>query len=244
MRRWATTVRVLVAAAMLYAGAPTLLAQSDADATAPAFSLSSSEVHDHARPRGGVAHLPPRAAPRLPRLQGERPVGVLRGLEGPASDSAPTNRSPCRRNPRWIERIAAWKRRQRGAIRNFLRGQVTTDYRRGSARGDRHHPGVAARDAQGEHLRAGAAAQPRAGGHLLARAAARTTATPKCVACRSTCAGAGIYVVEAVNDLLRAYTIVIVSDVGARHQDLARTDAVLRRQPLHRRAARADATCA
>ena len=46
----------------------------------------------------------------------------------------------------------------------------------------------------------------------------------------------GIYVVEAVNDLLRAYTIVIVLRHRPGDEDLAGPDAVLRRESIHRRA--------
>jgi hypothetical protein len=195
--------------ALLLAAAPgPALAQNEA---AVAFSLASSEVFTtRARPfvwltfqQVGELHF------RVYRVEdAER---FFLDLADPHRLGSPEPYVPA--EPTWIERLAAWKARQRGALRAFLRGQLSPAYR--GARS-------AARDRTRLEQRRTVGYTRFAQVPLLNPA--RVVATWRELLPRVRDAevrripldlpGEGLYLVEAVHDRLRAYTIVAVSDAG------------------------------
>ena len=181
---------------------------------------------------------------RLPRLQGARSVRVLRR---PAR-SAPVRHRRSRRGAAGTSRGSSGSptgsARQRATCATSCARRPaasTARSRRAAADTDADR---AARHAERQHLRAGAAAQPRSAGHLVARAAARTIAIPSCGASRST-----VHRARRLRGRGRARTPARLHGrhrLGRRrgHQDVARPDAALRGEPLHRRAGRRRARCA
>ncbi len=113
----------------------------------------------------------------------------------------------------WIERLADWKRGQRQYLQRFARGQASHTYR-----ATRRAATDQAVVAQRVVLNASTFAQVP----LLNADQVVTTwreilpnhRDPEVRRVPVDVRQPGIYVVEAVNDLLRAYTLVIVSDVG------------------------------
>ncbi len=113
----------------------------------------------------------------------------------------------------WIERIAAWKARQRSTIRGFLRAQVTRSYR-AQRRATQDQTVVAQR----VQLEVNTFAQvPLLNPDQLVTSWRELLPNNRDAEMRRVpleVKEPGVYLVEAVSDLLRAYTIVIVSDVG------------------------------
>jgi hypothetical protein len=176
-----------------------------------AFSLSSSEVFtskDNPAFYLTFRHLTQldfrvyRVRDATKFFAGLRDPHQLGGEEMPV----PTERS-------WIERIADWKRRQRSDIRRFVREQVSYDYRtRRRAQRDRQEV------AQRVTLNQNTFAQvPLLNPDQLVtgwRELLPDLRDPELRRIPLVVDEPGVYVVEAVSGLLRAYTVVIVSDVG------------------------------
>ena len=113
----------------------------------------------------------------------------------------------------WLERIAAWKAGRRAALRGFLRRQVSRDYR-AQRRATEDRQKVARR----QTLQFNTFAQvPLLNPSRLVASWREILPRVRDAESRRIpfdATGPGIYLVEAVNPPLRAYTIVIVSDVG------------------------------
>ncbi len=205
--------RILVTAALLSAVAPAVARAQDTDQDEPrtAFSLSSSEVFtskdnpafyltfQHLRQLDFRVYRVRDAAKffaglRDPHQLGseERPVPTERGL---------------------IERLADWKRRQRSDIRAFFREQVTYEYRveRRAARDEQEI-------SQRVMLNKSTFAQvPLLNPDQLVtawRELLPDLRDPEMRRVPLEVKEPGEYVVEAVSGLLRAYTVVIISDIG------------------------------
>ena len=115
--------------------------------------------------------------------------------------------------PTAIERFADWKRRQRSALRTFVRGQISREYRAArTAASDR------AQTAQRVRLNVSTFAQvPLLNAQQLVTSWRELLPDRRDSEIRRVpleVKEPGVYVVEAVTGLLRAYTIAVVSDVG------------------------------
>ncbi|MGE0042628.1 MAG: alpha-2-macroglobulin [Vicinamibacterales bacterium] len=178
---------------------------------APAFTLSSSEVFTtRDQP---YFHLTHRQLPSLDfRVYKVRdPFAFFAALRDPhqlgsTEPIVPTERS-------WLERLADWKREQRSALRAFLRGQVSHEYR-----AERRASQDQAEVQQRVTLQVSTFAQvPLLNPDQLVTSWRELLPNYRDAELRRIPLDVhepGIYVVEAVHDLLRAYTVVIVSDVG------------------------------
>lgn len=204
------TSRLLLILALLAAALPAS-AQTPADADRPAFTLSSSEVFTtHDAPH---FYLTFRRLPRLDfRVYKVRdPFAFFTHLKDPHQLGSDV---PYVREERsWLERIADWKARQRARIRGFLRAQVTPVYR-AERRRSRDRTVVTQRVV----LEPNTFAQvPLLNPDQLVaswRELLPDNRDPEMRRVPLDVKGPGVYLVEAVHDLLRAYTLVIVSDVG------------------------------
>ena len=185
-------------------------AQESAD-DRPAFSLSTSEVFT--TKDAPSFYLTFRRVSRLDfRVYKIRdPFTFFAGLRDPhqlGSDEVHVAQEPT-----WIERLADWKRVQRQGVQGFMRAQASHDYR--AAR-------RAATDkvevAQRVTLNVNTFAQvPLLNPDQLITSWREILPDHRDAEVRRVpveVKAPGIYVVEAVNDLLRAYTVVIVSDMG------------------------------
>ena len=135
--------------------------------------------------------------------------GGLRDLHQMGTDQAPD--VPQERS--FIERLADWKRQQRSALRGFVRGQISREYRaQRTAAVDR------TQTAQRERLNVNTFAQvPLLNPDQLVtswRELLPDHRDPEVRRVPVDVKEPGAYVVEGVTGQLRAYTIVIVSDVG------------------------------
>ncbi len=133
----------------------------------------------------------------------------------------------------WIERLADWKRSQRNTLRSIARAQVSHKYRANRrAAADK----VAA--TQRVQLNVNTFAQvPLLNPDQLVtswRELLPNHRDPEFRRVPLAVTEPGVYLVEAVNDRLRAYTIVMVSDVGRGDEDLTRPGADVRGEPVHR----------
>ena len=132
-----------------------------------------------------------------------------------------------------IERLADWKRQQRSGLRGFVRGQISREYRAAAhaPRSDRKQT------AQRVRLNVNTFAQvPLLNPEQLVTSWRELLPDHRDTEVRRVpleVKEPGVYVVEAVTGLLRAYTI--VDRVGHRpgDEDVARPDADVRRQPVH-----------
>lgn len=177
----------------------------------PAFSLWSSRVYRTSEPAAfslthrGVDHLDFRV------YRVADPVAFFERLEDPHALGSEKPLVPEERS--WIERIAAWKSGRRAAVRAFLRQQVSREYRQHRrAAGDRQQ--VARR----QTLRYSSFAQvPLLNPERLVaswREVLPRVREPETRRIPIETSLSGVYVVEAVSPPLRAYTIVVVSDIG------------------------------
>ncbi|MCC7124883.1 MAG: hypothetical protein IT178_08545, partial [Acidobacteria bacterium] len=195
------------------AAPPSAAAQSADDADArPAFSLSTSESFT----TKDAPHffLTFRRVPSLDiRVYKVRdPFAFFGGLRDPhqfGSDEpydVPQERS-------WIERLSDWKRRQRNQWRNVARAQVSYRYR-----AERRAATDKAQTAQRVQLNVNTFAQvPLLNPDQLVtswRELLPNHRDPEFRRVPLAVSEPGVYLVEAVHDRLRAYTIVMVSDVG------------------------------
>jgi len=186
-------------------------AQGETDETRPAFSLSTSEVfttrdapHFYLTFRR-IAQLDFRV------YKVRDPFAFFAGLDDP--HQLGSGETDVRQERTWLERLADWKRDQRQTVHRFARAQASHQYRV-----TRRAVSDQVEVAQRVVLNANTFAQVP----LLNADQVVTTWRELLPHTRDAEARRvpvdlkqpGVYVVEAVNGLLRAYTIVIVSDVG------------------------------
>jgi uncharacterized protein YfaS (alpha-2-macroglobulin family) len=183
----------------------------DAEDQRPAFSLSTSEVFT-TRDAPNF-YLTFRRIPHLDfRVYKVRdPFAFFEGLNDPHQFG--TTEANVKQERTWLERFADWKREQRQSLRQFARSQASHEYRVVRR---------AANDKVEVSQRVVLTANTFAQVPLLNADQVVTTWRELLPNNRDAevrrvpveLKQPGIYVVEAVNDLLRAYTIVIVSDIG------------------------------
>jgi uncharacterized protein YfaS (alpha-2-macroglobulin family) len=202
--------RLLLGALLSFALATPAWAQEDAD-TRPAFSLSTSE--SFTTRDAPHLYLTFRRLAQLDfRVYKVRdPFAFFAGLDDP--HQVGTSEPNVRQERTWIERIADWKRDRRQEIRRFARAQASHDYRLARrAASDRTEV------AQRVVLNANTFAQvPLLNPDQVVTTWRELLPNRRDAEVRRVPVDLkqpGIYVVEAVSDLLRAYTIVMVSDVG------------------------------
>ncbi len=186
-------------------------AQDDAADSRPAFSLSTSEA------------FTTRDAPhfyltfrRLTELdfrvyKVKDPFAFFAGLDDP--HQLGTGETAVEQERTWIEKFAGWKRSQRERVHRFARAQASHEYRVA-----RRAMIDQAEVAQRVVLNASTFAQvPLLNADQVVTTWRELLPNRRDAEVRRVPVDLeqpGIYVVEAVSDLLRAYTIVIVSDVG------------------------------
>jgi alpha-2-macroglobulin len=209
MRTIVPAVRLLAAGALVLASSWSAGAQTEA--TTPAFSLATSHVFTtKERPAIALTHRRVdhldfrvyRVDDSFKFFEQLRDAHEL-GSEEPVVPQEQT----------WLERIAAWKAARRGEVRTFLRRQFSSGYRRARTR---------QRDQQQVVLRRTLNVNTFAQVPVLNASQLVTSWRELLPPVRDAeyrrvpldLPGPGLYVVEAVNPPLRAYTVVIVSDVG------------------------------
>lgn len=205
----------LLALLMLFCGTAALRAQPVADGDAdsrPAFSLSTREVFTTRD--APHFYLTFRRVPRLDvRVYKVRdPFAFFAGLRDPHQSgtdepyAVPQERS-------WIERLSDWKRRQRSALRSVARAQLSHRYRT-----VRRAASDKTETAQRVQLNVNTFAQvPLLNPDQLITSWRELLPDHRDAEVRRvplSVSEPGVYLVEAVHELLRAYTIVIVSDIG------------------------------
>ena len=195
----------------LLAATPSAAQEPDESDTKPAFSLSTSEVFTT---RDAPSfYLTFRRVQQLDfRVYKVRePFAFFEGLNDP--HQLGTGEADVKQERTWLERFADWKREQRQRLRQFARAQASHQYR-----STRRAVVDKAEVSQRVVLNANTFAQVP-----LLNAAQVVTTWRELLPNHSDAEvrrvpvdlkQPGIYVVEAVHDLLRAYTIVIVSNVG------------------------------
>jgi uncharacterized protein YfaS (alpha-2-macroglobulin family) len=207
-KRLAALVLILLAAS----GATSpVQAQDAADQRTPAFTLSSSEVFTTRE--SAFFHLTFRHVTQLDfRVYRVRdPLKFFAGLRDP--HQLGSEERPVAQERSWIERLADWKDAQRRTIRNFARGQVSPAYR-SVRRASQDRVVIAQRVTLNQ---TSFAQVPLLNPDQLVtawRELLPNVRDPEYRRVPLEITEPGVYLVEAVSDLLRAYTIVIVSDVG------------------------------
>ncbi len=184
---------------------------AQAEDDSPAFSLWSSEIFTTRDSPSfslnfrRVDHLDF----RIYRV--EDPLKFFAGLRDPHQLGSEKPVVPQERT--WLERIAEWKAEQRDSIREFVRRQFSADYRhQRRLRQDKQQVSLR----QTQQFNSFAQVPLLNASHLVASwreilppvREAESRRIPLEVK------SPGVYVVEAVNAPLRAYTIVMVSDIG------------------------------
>ena len=204
-------VIVAAAAALLLGVAPGFSQTAEDPDTRPAFSLSSSEVFT-SRDNPSF-YLTFRHITQLDfRVYKVRdPVKFFQGLRDPHQFGSMDVPVPTERS--WIERLADWKRRQRSEIRTFLRAQVSYEYR-ADRRAQRDRQEVAQRVTLNQST---FAQVPLLNPDQLVtawRELLPNLRDPEMRRIPLEVKEQGLYLVEAVSGVLRAYTIVVISDLG------------------------------
>ena len=191
--------------------ATSAFAQSNSDEARPAFSLSTSEVFTTRDAPNfyltfkRIEHLDFRV------YKVRDPFAFFEGLDDP--HRLGTGEAYVTQERTWIERLSDWKREQRQSVRRFARAQASHEYRE-ARRATMDQVEVAQRVV----LNSSTFAQvPLLNSEQVVTTwrellPNHTDAEVRRVPVELK--QPGIYVVEAVNELLRAYTIVIVSDIG------------------------------
>ena len=186
-------------------------AQGDAAAETPAFSLSSTEsftTRDNPHFNLTFRHLT-QLDFRVYKVRD--PFAFFAGLRDPHQFGSAEYTVPQEKS--WIERIADWKVQQRRTIRTFVRDQVSTGYRV-ERRAARDRDEVAQRVVLNQ---TSFAQVPLLNPDQLVaawRELLPDRRDPEYRRVPLDVKEPGVYLVEAVSGLLRAYTIAIVSDVG------------------------------
>ncbi|HQZ39942.1 MAG TPA: MG2 domain-containing protein [Vicinamibacterales bacterium] len=213
-----TATRAAIAALLLVAAAPTnaALAQpagggEDVELR-PAFSLSTSQVF--------TTREAPHFFLTFRRLQQldvrvykvRDPFAFFGALDDPHQFGT-DEPAPVAQERSWIERLSDWKRRQRAALRGVARAQVSRRYRdQRRAQSDR------AVTTQRVQLNVNTFAQvPLLNPDQLVtswRELLPNHRDPELRRVPLAVSEPGVYLVEAVHERLRAFTIVMVSDVG------------------------------
>lgn len=177
----------------------------------PAFSLSTSEVF--------TTRDAPNFYLTFKRIQHldfrvyrvRDPFAFFEGLNDP--HQLGTGEASVKQERTWLERFSDWKRGQRQYLRQFARAQASHEYRV-----TRRAATDKVEVAQRVVLNASTFAQvPLLNADQVVttwRELLPNRTDPEVRRVPVDLKQPGIYVVEAVNDLLRAYTIVIVSDIG------------------------------
>ena len=186
-------------------------AQGEPQEERPAFSLSTSEIFTT---RDAPSfYLTFRRIERLDfRVYKVRdPFAFFAGLDHP--HQVGTEEAYVKQQRTWLERFADWKRNQRQQIRSFARSQASHAYR-----ATRRATNDQAEVAQRVVLNASTFAQvPLLNADQVVTTWRELLPNRRDAEVRRVPVDVkqpGVYVVEAVNELLRAYTIVIVSDIG------------------------------
>lgn len=207
-----TRLRPLLLLLILIATAPgRLWAQAESEPAGPAFSLWSSTIYTTGeRPSFFLTFRQIDSLDfRVYRVAD--PLAFFAGLEDPHQLGSESPVVPQERT--WLERLALWKAARRGDIRTFLRGQVSREYR---AR--RRESVDTAQVSQRQVVRPSTFAQVpllNATGVVATwREMLPPLRDPDTRRIPLEVTEPGVYVVEAISPPLRAYTIVIVSDVG------------------------------
>jgi uncharacterized protein YfaS (alpha-2-macroglobulin family) len=209
-RGFGARLALLAAAATMLVWPALLAAQSPADER-PAFSLASGAIGS-SKDQPSIFLTFRRVSYldfRVYRVND--PLAFIAGLKDP--HQLGSEEPLVDQEPTWLERIANWKASRREAIRDFLRRQFSYEYRR-ARRHQQDRQQVALR--RTEHVN-GFAQVP-----YLNASQVVTTWRERLPPVRDAeyrripleLTKPGMYVVEAVNAPLKAYTIVIVSDVG------------------------------
>lgn len=188
-----------------------LFAQDPPSEERPAFSLSTSEVF--------TTRDAPNFYLTFKRIQQldfrvykvRDPFAFFAGLNDP--HQLGTGEAYVKQERTWLERFSDWKREQRQGVRRFARMQASHEYRT-----TRRAATDKAVVAQRVVLNASTFAQvPLLNADQVVttwRELLPNNAEAEARRVPVELKQPGVYVVEAISDLLRAYTIVIVSDVG------------------------------
>jgi alpha-2-macroglobulin len=186
--------------------------ESASDEVRPAFTLSTSEVfttHDSPSFSLTFQHIT-QLDFRVYRVRD--PFAFFAGLRDP--HQLGSDERPVAQERSWIERLADWKAGQRRRIRSFLRDQVSGDYR-AERRAARDKVEVAQRVTLNQ---TSFAQVPLLNPDQLVTAWRELLPDYRDPEYRRVPLDVkqqpGVYLIEAVSGLLRAYTILIVSDVG------------------------------
>ena len=209
MTRLSARFRILVVVLAAVAAASAASAQTAV--TEPAFSLASSTIFS-TRESPSI-YLTFQQVDRLDFrvYRVSDPMRFLAGLKDPHQLGSET--PIVDQEPTTLERIATWKANWRWRIRNFIRGQFSHDYRRTRRdRQDREH--VVQRRV--EQVNTFAQVPLLNPSQLVTswREVLPPLRDPEVRRIPLELKQPGMYVVEAVSAPRRAYTVVIVSDVG------------------------------
>ncbi len=203
----------LVAAALALAivGPASANAQTTDDAPEPSFTLATSQAFTTRDTP--VVHLTFRALTQLDfrvyRVN-DAPT-FFAGLRDPHTLGGREALVPEERS--WLERIARWKSARRAAARSFVRRQFTRPYRQ-ERRRRADQQDVQLRQTVGYASFAQVPVLNRSQLVEFWREILPAVRDPEGRRIPLEVRDPGVYVVEAVNGLLKAYTIVLISDVG------------------------------
>jgi uncharacterized protein YfaS (alpha-2-macroglobulin family) len=208
MRRWGFLLTSLFS--LLTSGAPAWAQDAPAD-DRPAFSVSTSEVFT--TKDAPNFYLTFRHIPHLDFrvYKVKDPFAFFEGLKDP--HQLGTGEAYVKQQHTWIERFADWKRAQRQQVQSFARAQASHNYR-AARRAASDQAVVAERVTLNVNNFAQA---PLLNSEQVITSWREILPDHREAEVRRVPVNVktpGIYVVEAVSELLRAYTVVIVSDVG------------------------------
>ncbi|HYE85916.1 MAG TPA: MG2 domain-containing protein [Vicinamibacterales bacterium] len=207
----ALRLRVAALGLLLLSFVAPAFAQDEEDESRPAFSVSTSEVF--------TTRDAPHFYLTFRRIDGldfrvykvKDPFTFFAGLDDP--HQLGTGETRVEQERTWLERFADWKREQRQSVHRFIRSQASYDYRAA-----RRQLTDRTEVAQRIVLNATNFAQvPLLNSDQVVTTWREVLPNRRDAEVRRIPVDLrqpGIYLVEAVNDLLRAYTIVMVSDVG------------------------------
>ena len=203
--------RAFLACLFMLLAAPYTAAQPAGTEPEPAFTLSSSEVFT-TRDAAAFSLTFQRITQLDFRVYKVRDaLKFFAGLRDPHQLGGEERPVPQERS--WIERLAEWKARQRRSVRSFFRSQVSQPYRR-QRRQARDTQEIAKRVALNQ---TSFAQVPLLNPEQLItswRELLPNHRDPEYRRVPLAIKEPGVYLVEAVSGVLRAYTIVIISDVG------------------------------
>ena len=177
----------------------------------PAFSLWSSQVYRTTEQAAcsltyrGLDHLDFRV------YRVADPEAFFGGLKDPHALGSEKPVVPEERS--WLERIAAWKAARRAALRAFLRQQVSREYRQQRRAASERQQVARRRTVRYTSFAQVPLLNPE---RLVAswRELLPRVREPETRRIPIETSVSGVYVVEAVSPPLRAYTVVVVSDIG------------------------------